>query len=51
MKRKDFSKLKIEVQKEKVIHFEHEDYIAGIDPNLRGTYATMYFQTPLKTNF
>jgi len=48
MKRKDFSKLKIEVQKEKDFHFEHEDYIAGIPPYLRGIHSTMYLQEPLK---
>lgn len=48
MKRKDFSKLKIEVQKEKDNYFEHEDYIAGVAPFLRGIHTTMYLQTPLK---
>jgi methylmalonyl-CoA mutase N-terminal domain/subunit len=48
MKRKDFSKLKVEVQKEKDSYFEHEDYIAGAPPYLRGIYATMYLQEPLK---
>ena len=47
MKRKDFSKLKIHVQKEKNTYFKHEDFIAGVAPNLRGIYASMYFQTPL----
>jgi len=48
MKRKDFSKLKVEVQKEKKFYFEHEDYIAGVPPYLRGIYATMYLEEPLK---
>jgi len=48
MKRKDFSKLKVEVQKKKDFYFEHEDYIAGVLPFLRGIYSTMYFQEPLK---
>lgn len=48
MKRKDFSKLKIEVQKEKNNYFEHEDYIAGVAPFLRGIHTTMYLQNPLK---
>jgi len=48
MKRKDFSKLTVEVQKEKKFYFEHEDYIAGAPPYLRGIYATMYLQEPLK---
>jgi methylmalonyl-CoA mutase len=49
MKRKDFSKLAIEVQQEKSSYFEHEDFIAGTAPNLRGIYSTMYFNTPLET--
>tara|TARA_R110001583_G_scaffold43034_2_gene136813 strand:+ start:3655 stop:4284 length:630 start_codon:yes stop_codon:yes gene_type:complete len=49
MKRKDFSKLKITVQKEKDSYFEHEDYIAGVAPNLRGIHSTMYFQKSLET--
>lgn len=46
MKRKGFSHLKIEVQKEKDTSFEHENYIAGIAPNLRGPYSTMYVRQP-----
>jgi methylmalonyl-CoA mutase len=49
MKRKDFSKIKIEVKNEKDSYFEHEDYIAGIAPNLRGIHSTMYFQMPLES--
>lgn len=49
MKRKDFSNLEIEVHYKKDTIFEHEQYIAGVAPNLRGIHATMYFQTPLKT--
>lgn len=48
MKRKDFSKLKVDVQKEKDFYFEHEDYIAGVPPYLRGIHSTMYLQEPLK---
>ena len=36
MKRKDFSNLKIEVQKKKNSYFEHENFIAGTPPFLRG---------------
>ena len=50
MKRKDFSKLKITVQKEKDTYFEHEDFIAGVAPFLRGIHSTMYLQTPLETS-
>ncbi|PCH50307.1 MAG: methylmalonyl-CoA mutase [Flavobacteriaceae bacterium] len=46
MKRKDFSKLSIESQNEKDTYFEHENYIAGIAPNLRGPYSTMYVRRP-----
>ncbi|RXP56169.1 hypothetical protein EC396_07810 [Lutibacter sp. HS1-25] len=49
MMRKDFSKLHIEVLKEKESYFNHEDFIAGVAPNLRGIHTTMYFQNPLKT--
>ncbi|SDX06958.1 Methylmalonyl-CoA mutase [Lutibacter oricola] len=44
MKRKNFSNLKIEVQKEKNTQFEHENYIAGVPPFLRGINSTMYVQ-------
>jgi len=46
MKRKDFSKLTIKSQKEKATFFEHENYIAGTAPNLRGPYSTMYVRRP-----
>ena len=31
---------------EKEIYFEHEDYIAGIPPFLRGINSTMYVNSP-----
>jgi len=46
MKRKDFSKLKIEVQNKKDTYFEHENYIAGTAPYLRGPYSTMFVSRP-----
>jgi methylmalonyl-CoA mutase len=46
MKRKDFSKLKVESQSEKNTYFDHENYIAGTAPNLRGPYSTMYVRKP-----
>ncbi len=46
MKRKDFSQLTIKSQNEKDIYFDHENYIAGIAPNLRGPYSTMYVRRP-----
>ena len=39
MKRKDFSNIKIEVQKEKNTFFEHENFIAGTPPFLRGIHS------------
>ena len=50
MKRKDFSKLKIDVQKEKNNYFEHEEFIAGTTPFLRGIDSSMYLQTPIKNS-
>lgn len=48
MKRKDFSHLKITVQKEKNISFDHENSAAGFPPFLRGIHSTMYLQIPLQ---
>ncbi|WP_457617184.1 methylmalonyl-CoA mutase [Lutibacter sp.] len=46
MKRKDFSHLDLKSQTQKEVYFEHENYIAGIAPNLRGPYSTMYVRRP-----
>ena len=46
MKRKDFSQLAVETQDKKGTYFEHENYIAGTAPNLRGPYSTMYVRRP-----
>lgn len=46
MKRNDFSKLKVEYQNSKEEVFSHENFIAGIAPNLRGPYSTMYVRRP-----
>jgi methylmalonyl-CoA mutase len=46
MKRKDFSQLTIASQNKKDTHFEHENFVAGIAPNLRGPYSTMYVRRP-----
>ena len=48
MTRKDFSKLQITVHKEKESYFEHEEFIGGVPPFLRGIHSTMYFEKPLK---
>ena len=49
MERKDFSDLEINIENNKEISFEHEQYIAGAPPFLRGIYTTMYFQKPIET--
>lgn len=46
MKRKDFSQLKIASLPEKEPNFEHENYVAGIEPYLRGPYSTMFVRQP-----
>ena len=46
MKRKNFSQLAVETQNKKDSNFEHENYIAGTAPNLRGPYSTMYVRRP-----
>ncbi|WP_372766586.1 methylmalonyl-CoA mutase [Lutibacter sp.] len=46
MKRKDFSQLKIVSQTETASNFDHENYVAGIAPYLRGPYSTMYVRKP-----
>ncbi len=46
MKRKDFSHLDLKSQTQKEVYFKHENYIAGIAPNLRGPYSTMYVRRP-----
>ena len=50
MKRKDFSNLKIEVQNKKNMYFEHENYIAGIPPFLRGIYSFSKHQYSINKN-
>src|SRR5210317_1447213 len=46
MKRKDLSNLTLKTTTEKKQQFEHENYVAGIAPNLRGPYSTMYVRRP-----
>ncbi len=45
MSRKSFSHLQIE-DNDKQTPFEHEGFVAGIAPNLRGPYSTMYVRRP-----
>ncbi|APZ46583.1 methylmalonyl-CoA mutase [Polaribacter reichenbachii] len=44
MSRKDVSKIKLKISEldEQNLTRKHEDFIAGIAPNLRGPYSTMY---------
>ncbi len=47
MSRKDVSKIQLEESKKKENKsFKHEDFVAGIAPNLRGPYSTMYVRRP-----
>ena len=47
MSRKDVSNIKIaQNTRQKVTRFQHEDFIAGMAPNLRGPYSTMYVRRP-----
>ena len=47
MTRKSFQNLAIKkTQSENLKGFKHEDFVAGIAPNLRGPYSTMYVRRP-----
>ncbi|TYP97374.1 heterodimeric methylmalonyl-CoA mutase large subunit precursor [Tenacibaculum adriaticum] len=47
MSRKDISNISLnQSQKSKVESKLHEDFVAGIAPNLRGPYSTMYVRRP-----
>ena len=47
MSRKDVSNIQLtKSEKQKAKSFLHEDFIAGIAPNLRGPYSTMYVRRP-----
>ena len=46
MKRNDFSNLKVKTENAKSTIFGHENFVAGIAPNLRGPYSTMYVRRP-----
>ncbi|TCI91765.1 methylmalonyl-CoA mutase [Tenacibaculum sp. M341] len=47
MSRKDLSNIKLsDNKKSDVEHYKHEDFVAGIAPNLRGPYSTMYVRRP-----
>ena len=46
MKRKDIQNIEVKTEGSKVKGFEHENFVAGISPNLRGPYSTMYVRRP-----
>ncbi len=47
MSRKDVSQIKLaKSAKPNAKSFQHEDFVAGIAPNLRGPYSTMYVRRP-----
>lgn len=47
MSRKDISNIQIDkTQEQQNKSFKHEDFVAGIAPNLRGPYSTMYVRRP-----
>ncbi|TDQ24072.1 methylmalonyl-CoA mutase [Tenacibaculum caenipelagi] len=47
MSRKDISNIQLPKNQEQANNsFKHEDFVAGIAPNLRGPYSTMYVRRP-----
>ncbi|PHR69617.1 MAG: methylmalonyl-CoA mutase [Lutibacter sp.] len=46
MKRKDIQHIEVKGQRSMAKGFEHENFVAGISPNLRGPYSTMYVRRP-----
>ncbi|MDO9262189.1 MAG: methylmalonyl-CoA mutase, partial [Flavobacteriaceae bacterium] len=46
MKRKDFSKLLVKTIDQVTSSLQHENFVAGIPPFLRGPYSTMYVNKP-----
>jgi len=47
MSRKEVQHIKLKTKKQKaIITFKHEGFAAGIAPNLRGPYSTMYVRRP-----
>lgn len=45
-KRKDISKITVQTELPRTPAFQHENFIAGIPPFLRGPYSTMYVNKP-----
>ena len=51
MNRKSFEHIKLKSSKlEPKQNFKHEDFVAGIAPNLRGTTSTMHVRKPWEIN-
>ncbi|NNC69422.1 MAG: methylmalonyl-CoA mutase [Flavobacteriaceae bacterium] len=46
MSRKDIQNIKLKFNSSKARTFEHENFVAGIAPYLRGPYSTMYVRRP-----
>ncbi len=46
MKRKSIQNIELKTRNSKSKTFEHENFVAGIAPNLRGPYSTMYVRRP-----
>ena len=46
MGRKNVQHIKVKNKTKAKKHFEHEGFVAGIAPNLRGPYSTMYVSRP-----
>jgi len=46
MTRKNIDHISLKGQKTSSKKFKHEDFVAGIAPNLRGPYSTMYVRRP-----
>ena len=48
MKRKNFQNIEVKTKdnRQKTRDFKHENFVAGISPNLRGPYSTMYVRRP-----
>ncbi len=42
MSRKDISNISLDKKQQEKTSFKHEDFVAGLAPNLRGPYSTMY---------
>ena len=46
MKRKDIQNIQVQTQEKDQVNYEHELFVAGIPPYLRGPYSTMYVRRP-----